>query len=237
MESLCSGVYAPKNMTENIVQYKPQSTESPFDSIRRFDADGNEYWMARELMPLLGYLKWQRFCEAIERAKITCQLNNEPEASHINHLPGSVNMSGHCGDDYRLSRNACYWIAMAGDVRKPEIAQAHQYFAIKTREAEVIVPAMSEKLELAKIENDSLRMMLEIEKLKDKALLIEDARLKMHGLEATLVLAGKGDAIVQVDRVIESTIDPRSNSTYDGQSLVLVKDQLKKKCGLKYASN
>ena len=41
---------------------------SPFDAIRRTREDGSTYWSARELMPYLGYEKWERFAEAIERA-------------------------------------------------------------------------------------------------------------------------------------------------------------------------
>ena len=43
---------------------------SPFDSIRHFDDNGNEYWSARELQGLLGYERWERFDDTIERAKV-----------------------------------------------------------------------------------------------------------------------------------------------------------------------
>lgn len=46
---------------------------NPFDKIRQVDEDGNEYWVARELQPLLGYTQWRRFEETIERAKLACQ--------------------------------------------------------------------------------------------------------------------------------------------------------------------
>ena len=49
---------------------------SPFDQIRRTRPDGSEYWSARDLMPLLGYDKWERFESSIERAIVS--MNNQP---------------------------------------------------------------------------------------------------------------------------------------------------------------
>jgi hypothetical protein len=46
-----------------------QGTVSPFDGLRRIDEHGNEYWSARDLMPLLGYSKWENFKNVIEVAK------------------------------------------------------------------------------------------------------------------------------------------------------------------------
>ena len=33
-------------------------TEKVFEDIKHIDEEGNGYWLARELMPLLGYSKW-----------------------------------------------------------------------------------------------------------------------------------------------------------------------------------
>lgn len=34
---------------------------SMFDSIRHTDQDGNEYWFAREILPILEYTEWRNF--------------------------------------------------------------------------------------------------------------------------------------------------------------------------------
>lgn len=114
------------------------SSGSPFDAIRRTDESGNEYWNARELMPLLGYAKWQRFEEAIERAKTSLENAEGSSTKHFVYLPPLVNEGrrGVVGANYKLSRYACYLIAMNGDPRKPEIALAQNYFVVKTRESE-----------------------------------------------------------------------------------------------------
>lgn len=44
-----------------------------FDSIKHNDEYGNEYWCARELMPLLEYSKWENFNQVIKRAMIACK--------------------------------------------------------------------------------------------------------------------------------------------------------------------
>lgn len=112
------------------------SSQSPFDRIRRVRADGSEYWSARDLMPLLGYEKWERFDGTIQRAIASLRAQGhdaDREASRHREAFGKTNQ---IGENFHLSRFACYLVAMNGDPRKPEVAAAQAYFAVRTREAE-----------------------------------------------------------------------------------------------------
>lgn len=105
-------------------------TNSPFDAIRQVREDGTEYWSARDLMPLLGYNKWQAFDTAIERAITSAKAQN---ASVEGNFTGAGKVSGERGPaqkDYHLSRFASYLVAMNGDPRKEEVAAAQAYFAV-----------------------------------------------------------------------------------------------------------
>jgi hypothetical protein len=114
---------------------------SPFEAIRQINSNGQEFWSARDLQSPLGYDKWERFEDCIERAKIACQNSgHDPETNFWVPSAGKpiINGKGRIQEikDYHLTRFACYLTAMNGDPRKAEIASAQTYFAIKTREAE-----------------------------------------------------------------------------------------------------
>lgn len=128
---------------------------SPFDALRRVDAQG-EHWSGRELQPHLGYLRWEDFNHTIERAQLAARNAGITEAqfvqvTQLRDVP-NTNLGPQTRMDYRLTRYACYLVAMNGDPRKPEIAAAQTYFAVKTREAEtrLSVPgSFADALELA----------------------------------------------------------------------------------------
>lgn len=105
-----------------------------------------EYWMARDLMPLLGYSRWENFVEAIDRAKTACKGQNVEESFHFRDVTKMVEIGigkKRSIADVMLSRFACYLIAMNGDPRKEEIAFAQGYFAVQTRKQELIEERIS----------------------------------------------------------------------------------------------
>ena len=120
------------------------ATGSPFDAIRRTRPDGSAYWSARELMPYLGYEKWERFAEAIERAAfaiINTGMDPNEQASRLREPSGATRQMR---EDFHLTRYGAYMVAMNSDPRKVEVAAAQSYFAVKTHEAEVAQTAPRE---------------------------------------------------------------------------------------------
>ncbi len=116
---------------------------SPFDAIRHFE-DGVEFWVARELMRVLGYQAWHKFKPVVENAQDNIESLGLPPSEHF--FPVELKntdeqgnpLRGRPGLDYHLSRLACYHVALSCDSRgNPRVKAAKHYFAVAARENEL----------------------------------------------------------------------------------------------------
>lgn len=121
----------------DLIQYNEQI----FENIKHINEYGEEFWYARELQSVLEYKQWRRFADTIERAKLACLNSGIDVDEHFAGVGKTIPMPKGASKtilDYMLSRYACYLIVMNGDPRKYVIALGQSYFAVKTRQREII---------------------------------------------------------------------------------------------------
>ena len=115
-------------------------TEKVFENIKHIDENGNEYWLARELIITLGYKEWRKFNNVIKKAMEACIRSNYYALDHFVFEDKLVSIGSNTIrkiQDYKLSRYACYLIVQNCNPRVKIIALAQTYFAIQTRKQEL----------------------------------------------------------------------------------------------------
>ncbi|MDX8399441.1 MAG: DNA damage-inducible protein D [Gallionellaceae bacterium] len=117
------------------------SLTDSFEAHAQQTESGVEFWLARDLQHLLGYSEWRNFSAVISKAKTACEVSGHAVSDHFVDVNKMVDL-GSGGqrevEDIMFSRYACYLVAQNGDPRKQEIAFAQTYFALQTRQAELI---------------------------------------------------------------------------------------------------
>jgi hypothetical protein len=111
-----------------------------FEACSHVNAEGKEFWFARDLQKLFEYAKWENFERVIKQAMTACvQSGQEVPAHWLPDIRKSISGKGKEDDilDYQMSRYACYLTAQNADARKRPVAFAQTYFAIQTRRQEI----------------------------------------------------------------------------------------------------
>ena len=158
-------------------------TESLFDSIKHVNEYGQEFWYARDLQVALEYTEWRNFSKVIEKAMLACTNSQNDSSEHFVEVNKTIAMPKSATKDildYELSRYACYLIVQNGDPRKKVIALGQTYFAVKTRQQELIENFES-------LEEDQKRLAIRREMKEHNKLLV--AAAKDAGVETSLEYA------------------------------------------------
>ena len=137
-------------------------SEEIFENLKHINEYEQEFWYARELQSALEYSQWRYLKEAIERAKTACTNSGQNITDHFAEVRKMVEIGSNAKreiEDIALSRYACYLIVMNGDPRKEIIALGQTYFAVKTRQQELIedYDRLSEEQKRLAIRNEMKR--------------------------------------------------------------------------------
>lgn len=93
--------------------------------------NGIQYWLASEFMILLGYTDMKAFRRVINKAVKSMM------GSDIDHFLNIIAITIEGKTDFKLTRFACYIVAMNGDAKKKPVAEAQSYFAMMARAYEI----------------------------------------------------------------------------------------------------
>lgn len=146
-----------------------------FESIKKIDKNGVEYWLSRDLAKILEYADYRNFITVINKAKEACSNSGNDVLDHFGDVTEMVSIGSGAQrhiDTIKLTRYACYLTVQNADPSKAIVAQAQTYFAIQTRIAEV--QQMEEYNRLST--EDEKRLFLREEMAKHNSQLADAAR-------------------------------------------------------------
>lgn len=115
--------------------------ESTFESIRKTNQHGQDFWSARDLSKILEYSEFRHFIPVINKAKEACRNSNQIVENHFEDVLEMVPIGSGAQreiQEVRLSRYACYLIVQNADPAKPIVALGQTYFAVQTRKQELL---------------------------------------------------------------------------------------------------
>ena len=116
------------------------TVRTSLDAVKRLSPKGVEYWTARDLQAPLGYSRWEKFERVVQKAIMACESTGEESGNHFHPRVKMVGVGSGAKrkqHDWYVSRYAAYLIAMNGNPKLPQIAEAQTYFAVQTRKQEI----------------------------------------------------------------------------------------------------
>jgi DNA-damage-inducible protein D len=115
---------SPGPFIQNVFHFEQESPN--FNDLAK-DVNGFTHWSARDYMVMLGYESYESFRKAINKAISTCTTLDIDVSENFQQT--TVEIDGRPEKDFRLSRFACYLVAMNADPKKLQVAQAQAFFA------------------------------------------------------------------------------------------------------------
>jgi DNA-damage-inducible protein D len=141
----------------------------------------------------MTYGTWERFSNPLQRAIQSASNTGMVVDQEFRRSAKPPASGGKAREDYELSRQAAYLVAMNGDPNKPEVAAAQAYFATRTVQAEVVeqrasvLPAWAQALhalvdQQAAIEVEQQRQAAAVREIEARVVSVEGAHNEFTAL-------------------------------------------------------
>lgn len=134
-----------------------------FESIKKLDESGKEYWTSRDLSRVIGYSDYRNFLDVARKGWNACRNSGQNPNDHFVVFTEMISIGKGAEreiDNIKMSRLACYLTLQNADSSKTAVAQAQAYFAYQTRRAEIIL----DKESLSEDEQKRLMLRRELSK-------------------------------------------------------------------------
>jgi DNA-damage-inducible protein D len=128
------------DMNNKNMYLKKEGSESIFESIKRTNENGEDFWSARDLAKALEYAEYRNFQPVLAKAVEACENSANNPDDHIVDVHDMIEVgkgAKRSVKDMRLSRYACYLVIQNADPAKEIVALGQTYFAIQTRKQEL----------------------------------------------------------------------------------------------------
>lgn len=126
-------IFTPHPITGNMNDV--QTTTAQFDQFG--EGDETTLWWASDYMEMLGYPSMDSFSNPIKRAMQACLTAGID--THDNFIKTVRVIDGRSASDYKLTRFACYMVAMNSDIKKRQVATAQAFFAKTVEQVSLIL--------------------------------------------------------------------------------------------------
>lgn len=138
-----------------------QPMQSDFEQIKKTDADGKDFWSARELSTAMGYSTWQKFNRVLNKALQVAQSRGMNIREHFNQTVEMVKLGSGTFrkvDNWQLTRLACLIIAENADSKKPQVQAARIYFKDQVSMPELVENQIASRILLYKTNQGETRI-------------------------------------------------------------------------------
>ena len=135
--------------------------QSDFESIKKQNENGQEYWTSRELSTALGYSTYQKFTRTLNKAIMIANTKGLNMTDHFNQMVEMVKLGSGTFrkvENIYLSRMACLIIAENADGKKPQVQMAREYFKQEVSTTELTANSLSSNILLYKTTQGEVRI-------------------------------------------------------------------------------